>query len=62
MIDIEPLLAPTETMPPAGIDLEYDAAFLEFEALARGMPQRQFDVLVEPPPWNDVSSWNFLAC
>ncbi|MDR5795213.1 type VI secretion system protein TssA [Caballeronia sp. LZ008] len=54
MIDIEPLLAPTETTPPAGIDLEYDAAFLEFEALARGMPQRQFDVLVEPPPWNDV--------
>jgi type VI secretion system protein ImpA len=54
MIDVEPLLAPTETMPPAGIDLDYDTAFLEFEALARGMPQRQFDTPAEPPPWNDV--------
>ncbi|WP_244830355.1 type VI secretion system protein TssA [Caballeronia sp. TF1N1] len=54
MIDIEPLLAPTRTMPPAGIDLEYDAAFLEFEALARGMPARQFDTLAEAPPWGDV--------
>ncbi|SPB18056.1 hypothetical protein NOV72_05255 [Caballeronia novacaledonica] len=54
MIDIEPLLAPAATMPPAGIDLEYDAAFLEFEALARGMPQRQFDTPAEPPPWTDV--------
>ena len=47
MIDIEPLLAPARSMPPAGIDLEYDAAFLEFEALARGMPARQFDTLAE---------------
>ncbi|SAK89986.1 ImpA-like protein [Caballeronia pedi] len=54
MIDVEPLLAPAVTMPPAGIDLEYDAAFLEFEALARGMPERQFDTLAEPPPWHDV--------
>jgi type VI secretion system protein ImpA len=54
MIDVEPLLAPTQTMPPAGIDLEYDAAFLEFESLARGMPERQFDTLTEPPPWADV--------
>ena len=54
MIDVEPLLAPTASMPPAGIDLEYDAAYLEFEALARGMPQRQFDTPAEPPPWNDV--------
>jgi len=54
MIDIEPLLAPARLMPPAGIDLEYDAAFLEFEALARGMPARQFDTLAEAPPWGDV--------
>ncbi|SAK88706.1 ImpA-like protein [Caballeronia catudaia] len=54
MIDVEPLLAPTEAMPPAGIDLEYDGAYLEFEALARGMPQRQFDTPAEPPPWSDV--------
>ncbi|MDR5740969.1 MULTISPECIES: type VI secretion system protein TssA [unclassified Caballeronia] len=54
MIDIEPLLAPTESMPPAGIDLEYDAAFLAFEALARESPTRQFDAPAEPPPWADV--------
>lgn len=54
MIDVEPLLAPTESMPPAGIDVEYDGAYLEFEALARGNPQRQFDAPAEPPPWNDV--------
>ncbi|MEZ2354045.1 type VI secretion system protein TssA [Caballeronia sp. RCC_10] len=54
MIDIEPLLAPTESMPPVGIDLEYDAAFLAFEALAREGPTRQFDAPAEPPPWTDV--------
>ncbi|WP_321799984.1 type VI secretion system protein TssA [Caballeronia sp. J97] len=54
MIDVEPLLAPAESMPPAGIDLEYDDAYLEFEALARGNPQRQFDAPAEPPPWNEL--------
>lgn len=54
MIDVEPLLAPTAIDPPAGIDLEYDAAFLAFEALAREHPTRQFDTPAEPPPWNDV--------
>ncbi|SAK51009.1 type VI secretion system protein TssA [Caballeronia ptereochthonis] len=54
MIDVEPLLAPTETMPPAGVDLEYDPAFLAFEALARGNPERQFDALSEPTAWPDV--------
>jgi type VI secretion system protein ImpA len=54
MIDIEPLLAPAQNAPPAGTDLEYDASFLEFEALARGAPERQFDTLTETPPWTDV--------
>lgn len=54
MIDVEPLLAPTETMPPAGVDLEYDPAFLAFEALSRGNPERQFDALSEPTAWPDV--------
>lgn len=54
MIDVEPLLAPTAIDPPTGIDLEYDAAFLAFEALAREHPTRQFDTPAEPPPWNDV--------
>ncbi|SAL29799.1 ImpA-like protein [Caballeronia cordobensis] len=54
MIDVEPLLAPTETMPPAGIDLEYDPAFLALDALARGNPERQFEALAEPTAWPDV--------
>ncbi|CAL8480026.1 type VI secretion system protein TssA [Caballeronia sp. S22] len=54
MIDVEPLLAPAETMPPAGVDLEYDPAFLAFEALARGNPERQFEALAEPTAWPDV--------
>ncbi|SAL14906.1 ImpA domain-containing protein [Caballeronia arvi] len=52
MIDVEPLLAPTESMPPAGIDLEYDGDFLAFETLARGDPDRQFRGPPEPPPWD----------
>ncbi|SAK78086.1 ImpA-like protein [Caballeronia temeraria] len=54
MIDVEPLLAPTVSMPPAGIDLEYDDAYLEFEARLRGNPQRQFGAPAEPPPWNEL--------
>ncbi|WP_250475583.1 type VI secretion system protein TssA [Caballeronia sp. GAFFF1] len=54
MIDVEPLLEPTRTMPPAGVDLEYDPAFLAFEALSRGNPERQFDSLSEPTAWPEV--------
>ncbi|WP_175942781.1 type VI secretion system protein TssA [Caballeronia sp. BCC1704] len=54
MIDIEPLLAPAATMPPAGVDLEYDPAFLALEALARGNPERQFEALAEPTAWPEV--------
>lgn len=41
-------------MPPAGIDLEYDPAFLALDALARGNPERQFEALAEPTAWPDV--------
>jgi type VI secretion system protein ImpA len=54
MIDVEPLLAPTTTNPPAGADLEYDPAFLALETLARGGPERQFHEQAEPPPWSEV--------
>lgn len=52
MIDVEPLLAPTGSMPPTGVDLEYDDAFVAFETLARGEQDRQFGGPPEPPPWD----------
>ncbi|WP_341317021.1 type VI secretion system protein TssA [Paraburkholderia sp. IMGN_8] len=54
MLDVEPLLAETRSMPPCGVDLEYDADFLELEALASDKPERQFEEAGEEPPWRDI--------
>jgi type VI secretion system protein ImpA len=54
MLDVEPLLAETRSMPPCGVDLEYDAEFLELEALASDKPKRQFQDTDEEPPWRDI--------
>lgn len=54
MPDLELLLAPTGSMPPCGIDLEYDPAFLELAALASGKPERQFETAADEPPWREV--------
>jgi type VI secretion system protein ImpA len=54
MLDVEPLLAETLSMPPCGVDLEYDAEFLELEALASDKPKRQFQDTDEEPPWRDI--------
>ncbi|MCC8392525.1 type VI secretion system protein TssA [Paraburkholderia sp. MMS20-SJTR3] len=54
MLDVEHLLAETATMPPCGVDLEYDAEFLELDALASDKPKRQFQETDEEPPWRDI--------
>lgn len=54
MLDVEPLLAETGLMPPCGVDLEYDAGFLELEGLASDKPERQFETEAEDPPWRDM--------
>ncbi|KAA0999700.1 type VI secretion system protein TssA [Paraburkholderia panacisoli] len=54
MLDVEPLLAETRSMPPCGVDLEYDAEFLELEALASDKPERQFEQAGDEPPWRDI--------
>ncbi|KXU83300.1 hypothetical protein CI15_29850 [Paraburkholderia monticola] len=54
MLDVEPLLAETRSMPPCGVDLEYDAEFLELEALASDKPKRLFEGADEEPPWGDI--------
>lgn len=54
MLDVEPLLAETRSMPPCGVDLEYDAEFLELDLLASEKPERQFEQGADEPPWRDV--------
>jgi len=54
MPDVEALLAETAVMPPTGIDLEYDAGYVEFEELTGDKPERQFDSNPEEPPWRDI--------
>lgn len=59
MIDIESLLAPIADEPPCGPDLEYDAAFLALDQMARGKPEQQFGdtvIAAEEPVWADVCS------
>lgn len=59
MIEIESLLIPTAEEPPCGPDLEYDAAFLALDQLARGKPEQQFGetvIAAEEPVWGDVRS------
>jgi type VI secretion system protein ImpA len=54
MPDVEALLAETAVMPPGGIDLEYDADYVQFEALTGDKPDRQFDNNPEEPPWREI--------
>jgi type VI secretion system protein ImpA len=57
VIDIESLLAETPESPPCGPDLEYDAAYLEFDQLLRGRIEQQFGATVfaaEETAWGEV--------
>jgi type VI secretion system protein ImpA len=54
MPDVQVLLAETAVMPPTGTDLEYDAGYVEFEALVGEKPERQFQSAPEEPPWRDI--------
>lgn len=56
-MNIEALLAETPTSPPCGPSLDEDAAFLEFEIVARGKPEQRMGdsvVAAEEPPWPDL--------
>ncbi|WP_233888762.1 type VI secretion system protein TssA [Paraburkholderia flagellata] len=54
MLDLEPLLAETQSMPPCGVELDYDAEFLELEDMATEKPMRQFEKEQVEPPWREV--------
>lgn len=56
-MDIEALLVETPKSAPCGPSLDGDAAFIDFEILARGKPeQRMGDRVVagEEPPWSEL--------
>jgi type VI secretion system protein ImpA len=56
--NVEDLQSPLSEAEPCGPDLEYDAAFVSLEYIARGTPERQSGggeiLLAEPPPWPEV--------
>ena len=65
------MLDPTVPLPdisddePAGPNLEFDAAFAEFERSAQGKPEQQYGSTVVPaeePEWKDVvaAAWSLL--
>ncbi len=59
MIAVERLLQAVDTDPPCGPNLEYDAAYLELERLAKGRPEQQMGDTVneaEEPDWPKVAS------
>jgi len=56
-LDIDALLAPLAEDSPCGGDLEYDAAFIELEKVAKGVPEQQVGSRIEPaqpPNWKEV--------
>lgn len=57
MFDADAILTELSADAPCGSDLEYDAAFLELEELARGKEEAQFGATViagEPPDWKAI--------
>ncbi len=59
VLDLDGLLAPVADGNPAGDDLEYDAAFMELERIARGKPAQEMGEqkkAAEAPDWTDVQS------
>ncbi len=58
-IDLDQLLADREGDDPCGMDLEYDAAFLEMQTLAKGKAEEQYgDTIIpaEEPNWREVKT------
>ncbi|CAE6709176.1 type VI secretion system protein TssA [Paraburkholderia haematera] len=57
MFDADAILTELSVDAPCGSDLEYDAAFLELEELAKGKEEAQFGATViagEPPDWKAI--------
>ncbi len=58
-LDVEGLLQPIAEEEPCGPNLEYDAAFAEFEAAGQGKPEQQYGDTVIPaedPDWKQVKT------
>jgi type VI secretion system protein ImpA len=58
VLDTEALLAPVSDEAPSGVDLSYDAEFLELEQVSQGKPEQQFGDTVIPaeePDWQEVA-------
>jgi type VI secretion system protein ImpA len=57
VFDADAILTELSVDAPCGSDLEYDAAFLELEELAKGKEEAQFGATViagEPPDWKAI--------
>ncbi|MFL9866916.1 type VI secretion system protein TssA [Paraburkholderia fungorum] len=57
VFDADAILTELSADAPCGSDLEYDAAFLELEELAKGKEEAQFGATViagEPPDWKAI--------
>jgi type VI secretion system protein ImpA len=59
LANIESLLQPVSAETPCGVDLEYDAAYLELERVSQGKPEQQMGSTIVPaqePDWKDVAN------